>query len=94
LDAPGEAVSQVSDRDQSSDKYTAEGFAEFAKLGRGVLKLTGVGTENGKKVDVRITLTLRRNLYVFLKETRLPGEGFKFRDQYTMTRAGEPKAGL
>ena len=82
----------VSDRDKSSDTYAVEGLEEFAKLGRGTLTLTGPGRENDKPVDVRITLTLRRNLYTYRKETRRPGEDFKFRDAYTFTRA-EPPSG-
>lgn len=80
----------TSDRDKAADTYDVQGFAEFAKLGRGTLVLTGKGIENDKPVDVRITLTLRRNLYTFRKETRLAGEDFKFRDAYTFTRAEPP----
>ena len=79
-----------SDRDKTSETYAVEGLADFVKLGRGKLLLTGKGTENDKPVDVRITLTLRRNLYTFRKETRRPGEEFKFRDAYTFTRAEAP----
>lgn len=80
-----------SDREKTSDTYDAAGFTDFAKLGRGTLTLTGKGKENDKPVDVRITLTLRRNLYTFRKETKQPGEDFKFRDAYTFTRAEPPK---
>lgn len=76
----------ASDRDHSSDTYKVAGFEEFASTGRGRLLLTGRGTENNKKVDIRITMTLRRNLYTYRKETRLPGQNFLFRDGYTFTR--------
>jgi hypothetical protein len=76
--------------DKTSETYDVAGYPEFTKLGRGVLILTGKGTENNKPVDVRITLTLRRNLYTYQKETRLAGEEFKFRDAYTFTRAEPP----
>ena len=92
LDPSTSKISFTSDRDHTSDTYTVQGLDEFAKLGRGVLTLTGPGKENDKPVDVRITLTLRRNLYTFRKETRHQGEDFKFRDAYTFTRA-EPPAG-
>jgi hypothetical protein len=81
----------TSDRDKSTDTYTVQGYTEFAKLGRGTLILTGTGQENDKPVDVRITLTLRRNLYTFRKDTKLAGEDFKFRDAYTFTRANPPQ---
>jgi hypothetical protein len=81
----------TSDRDRSSDTYKVAGLADFAASGRGVLTLTGSGTENDRKVDVRITITLRRNLYTYRKETRLPGEEFQFRDGYTFTRKYAPE---
>ncbi|CAN5720158.1 hypothetical protein BH10ACI4_BH10ACI4_24810 [soil metagenome] len=76
--------------DKSPTSYDVQGFVEFAKTGRGMLLLTGKGIENEKPVDVRITLTMRRNLYTYRKETKLAGEDFKFRDAYTFTRADPP----
>ena len=72
--------------------YSATGFQEFAKTGRGALHLTGAATENGKPVDVRITLTLRRNLYTYRKETRPSSSNaeFQFRDGYVFTRSEPP----
>ena len=91
LDAAAGAATFTSDREHSSDTYKVEGLAEFAKTGRGKLVLTGTGVENDKKVDVRITITVRRNLYTYMKETRLPGREFLFRDGYTFTRKEPPK---
>ncbi len=75
--------------------YGTTGFEDFAKTGRGVLNLTGAATGNGKPVDVRITLTLRRNLYTYRKETRPSGPSpqtdFQFRDGYVFIRA-EPSS--
>jgi hypothetical protein len=92
LDPATGKMSFTSNRDHSSDTYDVQGLEEFAKLGRGILVLTGPGKENDKTVDVRITLNLRRNLYTLRKETRHQGEEFKFRDAYTFTRA-EPPSG-
>jgi hypothetical protein len=92
LDPATAKITFTSDRDHSTDTYIVQGLEEFAKLGRGTLTLTGSGKENDKPVDIRITLTLRRNLYTFRKETRRQGEDFKFRDAYTFTRA-EPPSG-
>jgi hypothetical protein len=69
LDPAAAKMSFTSNRDHSSDTYDVQGLEEFAKLGRGTLVLTGPGKENDKPVDVRITLTLRRNLYTLRKET-------------------------
>lgn len=91
LDASAGTATFTSDRDHSSDTYKVEGLAEFVKTGRGKLLLTGTGTENDKKVDVRISITVRRNLYTYQKETRLPGGEFLFRDGYTFTRKVPPQ---
>ena len=90
LDASAGIATFTSDRDHSSDTYKVEGLAEFAKTGRGKLMLTGTGVENDKKVDVRITIAVRRNLYTYMKDTRLPGQEFQFRDGYTLTRKNPP----
>jgi len=91
LDASAGTATFTSDRDHSSDIYKVEGLAEFAQTGQGKLLLTGTGVENEKKVDVRISLVVRRNLYTYQKETRLPGGEFLFRDGYTFTRKDPPK---
>jgi hypothetical protein len=92
LDPTTAKITFISDRDHTTDTYAVQGLEEFAKLGRGTLILTGPGKENTKPVDVRITLTLRRNLYTYRKETRQQDEDFKFRDGYTFTRAEPPSA--
>jgi hypothetical protein len=82
----------TSDREHSSDSYAVAGFDEFSKKNRGKLTFTGKGTENDKPVDVRIFVTLGRNLFTWRKETRAAGSAdeFKFRDGYTFTRAAPP----
>ena len=91
LDPVAGTIAFTSDRDHSSDTYKVSGLGEFAAKGRGSLALAGTGEENDKKVEVKITITLRRNLYTYQKETRLPGQDFQFRDGYTFTRKEEPK---
>jgi hypothetical protein len=78
--------------DHRSTLYQVTGFEEFAKKNRGKLVLTGAGVDNDKPAEIRITLTLYRNLLTWLKETRPAGSiaEFKFRDAYTMTRAAAP----
>ena len=90
LSASAGTATITSDRDRSSDTYKVEGLAEFAKTGRGKLLLTGIRVENDKKVDVRISIVVRRNLYTYQKETRLSGGEFLFRDGYTFTRKEVP----
>ena len=99
LDAGKQTVTFAAKDDKASSgvsntTYAATGFEAFAKGGRGTLELTGSGAENGKPVDIRITITLRRNLYTYRKETRHTGPGvseeFQFRDAYLFTRAEPP----
>ena len=71
--------------------YSIAGL-EKLKSGRGTLVLSGAGTENDRAVEVRTTLKIGRTLVEILRETRLPGEEFKFRHVYTFTRAAVPAA--
>jgi hypothetical protein len=66
--------------------YTSKDFAKLiaAKVGKSVL--TGFEIELGAKVEVRRTITLEAQKLVTLKETRLKGEKFTFRNQSTYTR--------
>jgi hypothetical protein len=73
----------TSDRDRSSDTYQIDPGSGTKQIR---LTLTGAGQENGRAVDVRVTVTINRNLYQFRKETRAPGEDFAFRDGYTFTK--------
>jgi hypothetical protein len=75
----------TSDRDHSSDVHQI-GEINSPRANRFLITLTGTGTENGKPVEVRITVKIDRNLYQFIKETKPAGQEFKFRDGYTFTR--------
>jgi hypothetical protein len=101
LDATGRKVTFAAKDEKfppglTSTTFDATGFEDFAKTGRGNLILTGTGNENGKPSAFRITLTLRRNLYTYRKETHpipaqgAPTEDFQFRDAYLFTRAEPP----
>jgi hypothetical protein len=76
--------------------YQVSGVEEFRKRNLGTFVLTGEGEENKKPVDVRITFSLRRNLFTLLKETRPIGtsEAFRLRDRYTFTRATAPNKSI
>ena len=88
--ADAHSATLTSDSERTGETFAVAGLEEFARLNRGKLVLTGPGQENSKPVDVRITLTLLRNLFTLVKETRAPGEEFKFRDGYTLTRKSAP----
>ncbi len=79
----------VSKPGEAGTVYAIAGL-EGLKSGRGKLILTGPGKENDRAVEVRTTLRITRNLLEILRETRLPGEEFKFRHAYTFTRAAVP----
>jgi hypothetical protein len=85
IDPAAHRFTITSDRDHSTENYQIAGL-DSLQDGRGQFILTGSGTENGKTVEVRINVTIRRNLYQFTKETRLPGQEFNFRDGYILTR--------
>ena len=81
-----------SDREKSKETYQLSGFDKLSATGTGTLQLTGPGTENDRKVDVRITIKLGRNSYRYQKETRFPGGDFQFRDGYNFTRREPPES--
>jgi hypothetical protein len=66
--------------------YTSKDFAKLiaAKVGKSVL--LGFEIEFGAKVEVRRTIILELQKLVTLKETRLKGEKFTFRNQSTYSR--------
>ena len=69
--------------------YDVQGLKEFEKEGRGTLILTGVDTENGELVDVRIVLAVHRNLYTYSKKSQKhssDGQVTTFYETYTFTR--------
>jgi hypothetical protein len=77
--------------------YDVQGLKEFEKEGRGTLVLTGVDTENGELVDVRIVLAVHRNLYTYSKKSQKhnsDGHVSTFYETYTFTRNSPiPKKG-
>ena len=71
------------------DIYKIAGLDQL-RSGRGVLTLTGVGTENGKPVEVRTTLRIGRSILEVMRETASTGQPFTFRHSYTMVRSAAP----
>ena len=71
------------------DTYKIAGVNQH-RSGRGVLTLTGMGTENGKPVEVRTTLRVGRSIFEVVRETASTGQPFTFRHSYTMVRSAAP----
>jgi hypothetical protein len=69
--------------------YAIAGLAEL-RQGRGILTLTGTGTENNAPVAVRTTISIGRNILEITRETAGSGLPFTFRHAYTLVRAGAP----
>jgi hypothetical protein len=77
----------VQEQDGTKTVYHIGKLEGFEKDSVGSLLLSGPGIENGKPVEVRTTIRCTENSLTILRETRLPGGEFKFRHQYTFTRA-------
>jgi hypothetical protein len=67
-------------------EYTSKDFDALLKAGIGKAILTGSELEDGKKVEVRRTITLEKTSLTTLKETRPPNGAFAFRNQSTYSR--------
>jgi len=81
----------VKDEDGSESVYTIASAKGFSGTGSGKLILAGTGTDNNKPVEVRTTLEVTEKSLVILRETKLAGEDFKFRHQYSFARATSEK---
>ena len=68
-------------------EYVSKDFAALIKSGIGKAVLIGSELEDGKKVEVRRTITLEKTGLRTLKETRPPSGAFAFRNQSTYTRS-------
>ena len=82
-----------SDGGKIKSEYAVDGLDTFAPKPRGELVLTGTGTENDEKVDVRQTITLDGDDLTILRETRKPGAPFAFRNAYKLRRTSAPASG-
>jgi hypothetical protein len=76
------------------ETFAVSGFSSL-KDGLGTLVLLGKGTDNDKPAEFRITLTIRRNLFDWIKETRPAGtnEPFVFRHSLRLVRSTPPASG-
>ena len=68
-------------------EYVSKDFAALVKSGIGKAVLIGSELEDGKKVEVRRTITLEKTTLMTLKETRPPNGVFAFRNQSTYSRS-------
>jgi len=74
-----------------AEVYQVGGFDTLHE-GHGQLILTGKGTDNNKPAELRLTMTIRRNLMESLLEVRPSGSSgdFVFRHFYRFTRSKAP----
>ena len=88
---PAHEICTISQKDKASRTYQVTGFSAL-KGGRGTLILNGTGTDNNKPSDMRLTLTVGRNLFSLLEEVRLSGtqDAFAYRHLYRFVRADVP----
>jgi hypothetical protein len=86
IDAAKRTLTMASDGGKSREQLSIAGFDIVARTQRLTLSFSGTGEENNKPVEVRSTLSCGPNTFTLLRETRLPGQDFKFRDQYSFTR--------
>ena len=77
----------VQENDGIKTVYQIAKLEGFEKSSAGFLLLSGPGIENNQKVEVRTTIHSAERSLTILRETRLPGGEFKFRHQYSLTRA-------
>lgn len=86
VDPAAATYTVVSEDGKETTKDSLVGAGALLKTHRGTLVRFGKGTENGKAVDVRTTLTVAADRLTILKETRPLAGTFQFRDQYTLRR--------
>ena len=86
LDSEKRSATITSERTKSDERLAISSIDQASRTGRTTLNLSGTGEENKKKVDVRSSLVCGPNSLSWLRETRLPGQDFAFRDKYSFTR--------
>ncbi|HEY1986708.1 MAG TPA: hypothetical protein VGG85_14930 [Terracidiphilus sp.] len=74
-----------------AEVYTVAGLDQLRE-GHGQLVMTGTGTDNNQPAELRLTVTIRRNLMEWLLEERPAGSNgeFTFRHFYRFTRSKPP----
>lgn len=77
---------EVSDNGKERQEFQAIGLYDLRGEAPAHVVLEGKGEENEKVVDVRITIDISHRTFTILRETKLPGDEFKFRHQYTFDR--------
>jgi hypothetical protein len=75
----------------TSDDYTIQS-KRLKPDGTGAFVLIGKAKENSASVDIRETITLSKDRLRILRESKLPGQDFKFRHEFMFTRVTAPKS--
>ncbi len=91
IDAAANRYSILDKAGKVEDSYEIVGLADL-RQGRGVLTLTGTGTENNAPASVRTTLRVGRNILEIIRETAVADQPFTFRHAYTFVRQSPPTA--
>ena len=88
---PSQERCTVTPKGKAPQSYKVAGY-DSLKSGRGTLLLTGAGTDNSKPSEMRLTLTVGRNLFSLLEEVRPAGtqDAFAYRHLYRFVRAEAP----
>jgi hypothetical protein len=84
INGPAKTWTTLSDSDPEDD-YKVDGL-DTLQDGRGKLVLHGADMENKKKVETLTNVTIGKELFIMERESRLPGQEFKFRHVYNFTR--------
>ena len=86
----GRATYRIQNGDGTYDAtFAADGLRAFSGAA-GTVVLNGKGTENDQPVDLRITIVVSAGTFSMLRESRLSGSDWRFRNQYQFTRDAGP----
>jgi hypothetical protein len=75
----------TSEDGKEKDSYDLDGRG-LKVDGTGTLVMTGKGSENRVDVDIRTTMKITRNHLDIQRQSRLKGQRFKFRHEYSFSR--------
>jgi hypothetical protein len=84
--APAPPTYRVQSADGSYDTtFAIEGLSSIGDDG-GTVVMTGRGRENDRDVELRTVVTITPSALTMRRDSRLPGDEWRFRNQYSLTR--------
>ena len=78
----------------SAEASVIDKSSHLDEHGFGKLVLVSKGKENNLDVDLRETISIQSKQLKMLRETRLPGQRFRYRHEYTLSRVGRSRRKL